>query len=664
MTVSDPNTQNAQHFRTQITLLLLILLAFARLIWQLDAKNFWWDESLTLQRAEADWGMLLRGTLLIKDGFTEMATTDQHPFLYFVLTGGLIRVAGISEFAVRFVSVAAGTAMVPMVWCIARSLQKSDIAKGSTALWAVLFTAINPFLLWYGQEARPYALWALLALMCTYFLLKLVEHPFPTWKVATTYLITLLLFLSTQYLSVLLLPVHALGLFFWLRKSNPRLAFWAAAGTVGLGALVGGAAGWILLSQAGAGSNFFYVSPAILIPDLLNAFSLGLSVDIAEVWWLDLVYGAVALVGAVWVVRSRAVLRQFGWMVPAFVLIPLAAMLVINVVEPAYMNARHMSVLVGGFVLLLGIGMGALWHFQKVVAALIALVLVGGAGYSTFNYLYDSDYNRKYDDYSALGRFVEKRLLPGDVVLLQQPFSWRIFDYYLPLGSVDRYGVPFNRTDMPTTFERVNELAGNVRRVWLISSGTTPSFDDEGQIEAHLTETMYRVQDRSFYSISLLNAQIYLPTVPVYNEPISPSGAVIDAVFGEQIRLVAYQVDEPILAGGAVPVTLTWQTLAQNDTRYKYILELATVDGRVLGTTEREPYDGAISTNFWQPGQTIVEFSEVPPNEPIPPLDQLEVRLQIYDPNTFEKLPITEADLPTGGRVDADVMLILSANVP
>ncbi|MDQ3248498.1 MAG: hypothetical protein M3Q45_04745, partial [Chloroflexota bacterium] len=51
-------------------LLSLIWVAFARVVWQLGTKNFWWDESLSLQRAESGWLALLRGLLLIHDGFT------------------------------------------------------------------------------------------------------------------------------------------------------------------------------------------------------------------------------------------------------------------------------------------------------------------------------------------------------------------------------------------------------------------------------------------------------------------------------------------------------------------------------------------------------------------------------------------------------------------
>ena len=42
-------------------LLSLVLVAFARVVWQLGDKNLWWDESLSLQRAESGLLALLRG---------------------------------------------------------------------------------------------------------------------------------------------------------------------------------------------------------------------------------------------------------------------------------------------------------------------------------------------------------------------------------------------------------------------------------------------------------------------------------------------------------------------------------------------------------------------------------------------------------------------------
>src|SRR5690554_7340119 len=69
----------------RLFLLLFLLIAFARLVWQLDLRNLWWDESLSLLRAESDWPTLLLGRILLFDGINTTPTTDQHPFGFFVL---------------------------------------------------------------------------------------------------------------------------------------------------------------------------------------------------------------------------------------------------------------------------------------------------------------------------------------------------------------------------------------------------------------------------------------------------------------------------------------------------------------------------------------------------------------------------------------------------
>ncbi len=135
----------SQSLRGRWLLLLFILLAFARLTWQLEAKNLWWDESLSLQRAESDWGSLLAGHIVISDSITELPTVDQHPFGYFVLLGLFIRLAGESEFVLRFPSVMAATLLLPGLWALARLFVRRGVLPGPTAPITVFLAAGSPF---------------------------------------------------------------------------------------------------------------------------------------------------------------------------------------------------------------------------------------------------------------------------------------------------------------------------------------------------------------------------------------------------------------------------------------------------------------------------------------------------------------------------------------
>ena len=58
-------------------------------------------------------------------------------------------------------------------------------------------------------------------------------------------------------------------------------------------AAVGGYAAWTIWRQGGGG-NFPSISLGMLVPDLLNAFSMGLSVVPTDVSWLDWLYGLIA----------------------------------------------------------------------------------------------------------------------------------------------------------------------------------------------------------------------------------------------------------------------------------------------------------------------------------------------------------------------------------
>jgi uncharacterized membrane protein len=172
---------------------LLVVAALLR-CFGLGAHGLWWDEMLSLSSA-------CGSTVVV----AEPITTGAGPFtaadfwrsdtasnvaqavirqdggngiLYHLLLHEWIRAFGVGDAAVRAPSALAGVLTVWGVWALALRL-----FGASAAWWAGGFAAAHPLLVRYSQEARPYALATLLALLATLCLVRLwrSEDPSPGW---------------------------------------------------------------------------------------------------------------------------------------------------------------------------------------------------------------------------------------------------------------------------------------------------------------------------------------------------------------------------------------------------------------------------------------------------------------------------------------------------
>ncbi|MGC8779344.1 MAG: glycosyltransferase family 39 protein [Anaerolineae bacterium] len=709
-----------QRRSARFLLLGLILLAFARLTWQLDAKDLWLDESFSLQRAEEPWPELIAGCLPLTDGVMWVKTTDQHPFAYFIFLGLAVRTLGQSEFALRFPSVIAATLIVPAIWAFGRRLARSKSAPPPTPLWAALLAALSPFYLWFGQEVRMYAQVGLLALLSTYLLLRWADAEKPTgrgrWLAG--YGLTLFLLIASHYFAPLILPVHAAVALLTLRQRHRGRAALATAGLIALGLIPGTLALWLLARDLNAGTNWAHVSPRILIPDLVNAFTLGLSVDLAQVWPLDVLSAALALFGALYgLVRRRGATAPHGWLLPGLLVVPPALLLLINAIRPAYMTARHMSLISAFFILLAAAGLARLWYIRRWMGAIAAVPLVAGALFSTVSYFTQPAYDK--GEHAAMGRYLAERVQPGDLVLFR-PIPWgRLYRYYFPVDAIERgeqaglgtswrilptgfpaeapprptaptpaktmldqlvlrlYGarawyecptppppVP-NRPAGPTRplftptrdalIGELDALIPHFRRVWLVRS------DGDDPVSEWLRTRGFHADSRQFASpAAMLRIDLILTESPVRKEPPTTITHRTDVRFADQVRLIGYDIGRPLMAGGSLPVTLYWQPLAPLARRYKYILAVMPAETLPATSlrqppTEIEPYNGFLATPIWPANATIVEYTGVRvPTDRSP--DAVRLTLQVYDAETLEKLPIAGTD---GVEVGADPFTVI-----
>jgi len=100
-------------------------------------------------------------------GFSESA-----PPLYYALAWFWTQVTGTGEFGLRSFSALAGVATVPIAYLIGAELRDRRAGIAAAAL-----VAVNPMLLWYSQEARGYALLALLTSLSLLYFVRALDRP-------------------------------------------------------------------------------------------------------------------------------------------------------------------------------------------------------------------------------------------------------------------------------------------------------------------------------------------------------------------------------------------------------------------------------------------------------------------------------------------------------
>ncbi|MEZ4657654.1 MAG: glycosyltransferase family 39 protein [Caldilineaceae bacterium] len=157
---TESNAQSNAAFannRQRLWLLGLILLAFALRVYRLDAQSLWYDEGVTAeitQRTLAD--------------LTSWTARDIQPPLYYYVIWLWGRLAGWSEWSLRFPSVFTGVLTAPLLAILAFKLSRIRRA----GILAALIAALHPLLLYYSQEARMYSLLTMLGVLMGVGLLR------------------------------------------------------------------------------------------------------------------------------------------------------------------------------------------------------------------------------------------------------------------------------------------------------------------------------------------------------------------------------------------------------------------------------------------------------------------------------------------------------------
>lgn len=129
-------------------------------LYTLGSESFWLDEAIV-------WDRVKEGPLSFLFDWDADTQGPVYPMFIWIWS----KLFGFSEVALRTPSVIFGVLSIHAIYLLGRRL-----FSHTAAMWAAVFAAVNPFLIYYSQEARPYALWLWTSLLAIWYLHRLMEH--------------------------------------------------------------------------------------------------------------------------------------------------------------------------------------------------------------------------------------------------------------------------------------------------------------------------------------------------------------------------------------------------------------------------------------------------------------------------------------------------------
>ncbi|HEV3128153.1 MAG TPA: glycosyltransferase family 39 protein [Solirubrobacteraceae bacterium] len=200
-----------------IAVLALTALAAALRFYRLGHQGFWFDEANTAQLVHFSLGKMLG---LIPQ-------TESTPPLYYCVAWAWTRVFGYGEAGLRSLSAVAGVLTVPVAYGAGARL-----VSRRTGLIVAALCACNPFLIWYSQEARSYALLVLFSALALLSFALVLDRPTP--RHVALWVVCSALALATHYYAVVVVIPQAAWLLVRLRDDRAVQAGLAVVALCGL----------------------------------------------------------------------------------------------------------------------------------------------------------------------------------------------------------------------------------------------------------------------------------------------------------------------------------------------------------------------------------------------------------------------------------------------
>jgi len=611
----------------------LILLGAAVLrFYHLGASSLWSDEGNTWALLSRSFGQIARD-----------AAADIHPPGYYWLLKLWSIPFGTSATAMRSFSALLGVLLVYLIYCLGCHLRPAhhQLRLSWPALVAAFLAALNPFQIYYSQEARMYLLLAVAGavLMLALFSYLARETTRNTaWVGLGGYVAAGTVGLWTHYSFPIVLAAAVFGYLLELRRSIPDGRRWRSTIYFGLANLVvvllylpwlPTAIARVLAWPAGGEAVPVLQGIQLTIATLLVG-PQGVVPQPQLLWSsLGLLF---PLLGLYALRRSRGSYLLFLWWA-----LPVGLMFGLGLFSEAFL--KFLLAASPAWLLLCAVAPWLLpWPRLGITMLCAGALALAAIVLPTY---YRDPAVR--DNYAGVAAYIAVTADPQqDLVLLDAPGQQEVWQYYDP--GVPTLALPQQRpADVAVTIAALADATTNRRNVYALFWATDeadPNRIVESWLDQHAFKGLERWQGNLRFVIYTLAANLACTPPP-------PTGELL---WGDRIvlkDLCRAQGQQAVSAGEAVLLGLHWQATAELTTRYKVSVQLLNERNLVVEQHDGEPVGGSRPTDTWQRAELIVDNHGIVVPIGTPP-GTYRLIVALYDANTGERLSITDDGSPTG----------------
>jgi uncharacterized membrane protein len=676
-------------------------------LYRIDAQSLWNDEGTSVAVAQRDLVTIARD-----------AARDIHPPLYYWLLSAWVRLAGTSEAAVRTLSAFLGVALVMLTYALGRNLVGSGLGMA-----AAFLAAINPFQVYYAQEARMYMLLAVWSALAVYAALRWSSvpsvddgtalqaisssrRPLPQgrrkgssqrgWGIV--YVLASVGGLYTHYAFPMILVAVNLAMVLdivlrWRKKPKPTQVsltptsarfrpgqrFWAWLGLhvpvtllfipwfpVAYRQLTT----WPNPSEATA-------TPSSLASVLLEIWRwavLGPTLNLEHPGFPLLLLAVVVLVGMLYlgigftgspIRESRSRMRLL--VLVLWLGVPLLLLVVLRLYREAYLKFLLVS-----------------------TPALTCLLACGLLGLPSMV--------ARVTGTARLARLASRFVQLAAAMLILVLNAWALWNYYtVPAYARDDYrGIAAYIEAVSRPGDTVLLNAPGQQEVFryyyqgdlpihpLPESRPLDPAATEGALQqlalpgGRIFAVLWATDEsdpgrliegwldsRAYKAFDSWYGDVRLAVYAVPERmPEEPDHAVEvplqSAETPDEIVLLGYSLlGDRLAAGDIVQITLFWRADRVPDQRYKVFLHVLDADNHIVGQRDTEPGGGARLTTLWTPGETVVDNHGVPIHPATPP-GEYRVEAGMYNLNTGQRLVTAEGE----GQIWLEPLIVSRPSAP